>query len=138
MSEKKKTMTDDKNLQAAANLSRVDKDAPEPGQRGKGKRRRKTSYLTLNKIETVDYKEVNILRRFINPDNGKMVPSRQSGNTASQQRMIAESIRRAREMALLPFVVTEVTAERREFGGRRERPRRGEEPVRNEESKDGE
>jgi small subunit ribosomal protein S18 len=117
-------MIEDKNLQAAAGMSRVDKDAPEPGQRGKGKRRRKTSYLTLNKIDRVDYKEVNILKRFINPDNGKMLPSRQTGNTASQQRMIAESIRRAREMALLPFVVTEMTTERREYGMRRERTRR--------------
>jgi len=49
---------------------------------------------------------------------------RQSGNTAKQQRMIAEAIRRAREMALLPFVVNEMTAERREFGPRRERPPR--------------
>ena len=45
---------------------RVDKDAPEGGPRGKGRRRRKVSYLTLNKIDTVDYKEVNILRRLLN------------------------------------------------------------------------
>lgn len=77
----------------------------------KGRRRRKVSYLTINKIDHVDYKEVNILRRFIN-DRGKMLPSRQTGNTAKQQRMIATAIRRAREMALLPFVVTEMTQDR--------------------------
>ena len=87
----------------------------------KVKRRRKVSYLTLNKIETVDYKDVNILRRFIN-DRGKILPSRQSGNTAKQQRMISRAIRRARELALLPFVVSEMTAERREFAPRRDRP----------------
>ncbi|AIE85805.1 SSU ribosomal protein S18p [Fimbriimonas ginsengisoli Gsoil 348] len=82
------------------------------------------SYLTTNKIDYVDYKEVNILRRFLN-DRGKILPSRQSGNTAKQQRMIAEQIRRAREMALLPFVVTEMGSDRREYGPRRERgPRR--------------
>lgn len=97
-----------------------DKDGMGEGPRFKGKRRRKVSYLTLNKIDTVDYKEVNILRRFLN-DRGKILPSRQSGNTAKQQRMISQAIRRAREMALLPFAVTEMTAERREFGGRRER-----------------
>jgi len=103
---------------------RADKDAPEGGGRFKGKRRRKVSYLTTNKIDFVDYKEVNILRRFMN-DRGKIVPSRQSGNTAKQQRMIAEAIRRAREMALLPFVVTEMGTDRREFGPRRDRgPRR--------------
>lgn len=90
-----------------------------PGEerRFKSKRRRKVSYLTVNKIDTVDYKEVNILRRFLN-ERGKILPSRQTGNTAKQQRMISLAIRRAREMALLPFVVQEAT-ERRE--PRRER-----------------
>ncbi len=78
------------------------------------------SYLTTNKIYKVDYKEINILRRFIN-DRGKILPSRQSGNTASQQRMIASAIRRAREMALLPFVVSEMGTDRREYGPRRDR-----------------
>jgi small subunit ribosomal protein S18 len=85
----------------------------------RGRRRRKVSYLTINKIETVDYKEVNILRRFIN-DRGKILSSRQTGNTAKQQRMIASAIRRAREMALLPFVVREHPGER----GPRPRPPR--------------
>ncbi len=99
-------------------IPRADKDA-EPGAR-RGKRRRKVSYLTTNKIETVDYKEVNILRRFMN-ERGKILPARQTGNTAKQQRMIAEGIRRAREMALLPFVVTEMTPDRGGYGPRRER-----------------
>lgn len=102
--------------------ARIDKDSPEGGPRGKAKRRRKVSYLTLNKIDSIDFKEVNILRRFIN-ERGKILPSRQTGNTASQQRMVTEAIKRAREMALLPIVVTEMTADR---GGRRERPRREE------------
>ena len=101
-------------------IPRADKDAMEGGPRFKGKRRRKVSYLTANKIYTVDYKEVNILRRFLN-DRGKIVPSRQSGNTAGQQRMISEAIRRAREMALLPFTVQEMGSDRREYGPRRER-----------------
>ncbi len=86
----------------------------------RGKRRRKVSYLTANKIYHVDYKEVNILRRFLN-DRAKILPSRQTGNTAGQQRMIAEAIRRAREMALLPYTIQEMGADRREYGGRRER-----------------
>ena len=98
---------------AMGGMARPDKDAPEGGQKFRGKRRRKVSYLTANKIYTVDYKEINILRRFLN-DRGKILPSRQSGNTAKQQRMIASCIRRAREMALLPFVVTEQAPERRE------------------------
>jgi len=98
-----------------------DKDMGGPGEgKTKVKRRRKVSYLTLNKIDTVDFKEVAILRRFIN-DRGKILPSRQTGNTAKQQRMISKAIRRARELALLPFVVSEMTAERREFTPRRDR-----------------
>lgn len=83
----------------------------EQGPRSKGRRRRKVSYLTINKIEFVDYKEVNILRRFLN-EHGKILPTRQSGNTAKQQRMIGAAIKRAREMALLPFVVTEFAQDR--------------------------
>ena len=90
----------------------ADKDAGTPTEpRFKGRRRRKVSYLTINKIEKVDFKEVNILRRFTN-DRGKILPSRQTGATAKQQRMIAEAIRRAREMALMPFVVRDFPQER--------------------------
>jgi small subunit ribosomal protein S18 len=116
-------MSEEQKLAAA----RMDKDfAPETGGKGRAKRRRKVSYLTINKIDSVDYKDVAILRRYIN-DRGKMLPARQTGNTAKQQRMIARAIRRARELALLPFVVTEMTAERREFTPRRQygdRPQR--------------
>lgn len=79
--------------------------------RPKKGRRRKVSYLTINKIDFVDYKEVNILKRFTN-DRGKILSTRQTGNTAKQQRMVARAIRRAREMALLPFVVTEAVPDR--------------------------
>lgn len=90
--------------------------------RPRGRKRRKVSYLTINKIDSVDYKEVNILRRFIN-DRGKILGTRQTGNTAKQQRMISSAIRRAREMALLPFVMIEVVADRpRQPRERRERP----------------
>jgi len=89
--------------------------------RPRAKRRRKVSYLTANKIDVVDYKDISILRRFIN-DRGKILPARQTGNTAKQQRMIARAIRKAREMALLPFVVSEAGPDRpRERGGYRER-----------------
>lgn len=104
--------------------------------RFKGRRRRKVSYLTINKIDFVDFKEVNILRRFLS-DRGKILPSRQTGNTAKQQRMIAQAIRRARELALLPFVVSEFTPDRPprprmregyDRGDRYERPERTERP----------
>lgn len=67
------------------------------------RRRRKVSYLTLNNIAVVDYKDVSLLRRFLN-DQGKILPARQTGCTAKEQRMVANAIRRAREMAILPFI----------------------------------
>lgn len=93
--------------------------------RGRARRRRKVSYLTVNKIYTLDYKDIALLRRFVN-DQGKIISSRQSGASAKEQRMIANAIRRAREMALLPFVAIDTSAnhERRPHGERRPyRPR---------------
>lgn len=92
--------------------------------RGRGRRRRKVSYLTVNKIYNLDYKDVSLLRRFVN-EQGKIVPARQSGASATEQRMIANAIRRAREMALLPFVSIDTSAnERRPYGDRERRPYR--------------
>jgi len=51
----------------------------------------------------VDWKDVDYLRRFI-PERGKIMPRRISGITAKDQRRIARAIKRARTMALLPFV----------------------------------
>jgi small subunit ribosomal protein S18 len=123
MSEENKTSVPAAGLAAAQ--PRMDKDA-DAGGRPKGKRKRKASYLTLNGIEKVDYKEVNILKKFIN-DRGKILPARQTGNTAEQQRMVSTAIRRAREMALLPFVVTDMTNDRP--AGRRRREEAAQEEV---------
>jgi small subunit ribosomal protein S18 len=84
---------------------------PRPGGPGGGPdrsknrrfKRRKVSTLTINKIKTVDYKNVSLLRTFTD-DRGKIIPRRRSGATAKEQRMIAVAIKRAREIALLPFV----------------------------------
>ncbi len=118
-------MSEDKNL-INGGYDAKDKDAAQGEGRPRGRRRRKVSYLTIQKIDVIDYKDVGTLKRFIN-DRGKMLPRRQTGNTASQQRMIARAIKRAREMALLPFVVTEMTADRREF--RRDRMPTYQEPA---------
>ncbi len=104
-------------------IPRADKDAEGAG-RAKGKRRRKVSYLTRNKIDKVDYKDIAILRQFVN-DRYKILPARQTGCTAKQQRMVAEQINRAREMALMPFLAQETGADKKEVMGAR-RPRREE------------
>ncbi len=74
-----------------------------PGAKNNRFKRRKVSTLTINKIKTVDYKNVALLRTFTD-DRGKISPRRRSGATAKEQRMIAVAIKRAREIALLPFV----------------------------------
>jgi small subunit ribosomal protein S18 len=76
-------------------------------QKAKAKRRRKVGYLTAHNITIVDYKDVNLLRRFLN-EQGRILPARQTGNTAKQQRQVARAILRAREMALLPFVTVDI------------------------------
>ena len=122
-------MSEDTKIDKMAMDPLAEKAAADDGRgEGKGKKRgrRKVSYLTTQKIDTVDYKDVAILRRFMT-DRGKILPSRQTGNTAKQQRMIARAIKRAREMALLPFVVTDLTDE-----PRAPRAPRGERPSQDE------
>lgn len=92
--------------------------------RGRARRRRKVSYLTINKIFTIDYKDTSLLRRFVN-DQGKIVASRQSGATAKEQRMISTAVRRAREMALIPFVMIDTSANERRPHSDRRPPRGG-------------
>lgn len=65
--------------------------------------RRKVCYFTKNKIEYIDYKDVELLKRFISA-NGKIIPRRVTGTRAKYQRMLATAIKRARQMALLPYV----------------------------------
>jgi len=59
--------------------------------------------LTQNDIRHVDYKDVDLLKQFINP-HGRIVSRRRSGLTAKQQRAVEAAIKRARFMALLPFI----------------------------------
>ena len=64
---------------------------------------KKVCYFTKNKIEYIDYKDVELLKRFISA-NGKIIPRRVTGTRAKYQRMLATAIKRARQMALLPYV----------------------------------
>ena len=70
----------------------------------KQKTRKKVCFFTKNKITYIDYKDVELLKRFVSA-NGKIIPRRVTGTSAKYQRMLAVAIKRAREMALLPFVV---------------------------------
>lgn len=65
-------------------------------------RRKKFCYFTTNKLDSVDYKDIGLLRKFIT-ESGKIVPSRITGTKARYQRMLATSIKVARFLALLPY-----------------------------------
>lgn len=65
---------------------------------------RKSCEFCANKIENIDYKEVNKLNKYLT-DRGKIVPRRISGSCARHQRKLTKAIKRARSMALLPFTV---------------------------------
>lgn len=65
--------------------------------------RKKVCYFTKNKIKYIDYKDVELLKKFISP-NGKITPRRITGTSAKYQRQLAIAIKRARFMALVPFV----------------------------------
>jgi len=67
------------------------------------KKRKKVCHFTQNKVEHIDFKDVELLKRFIT-DRGKILPRRVTGTSAKWQRPLAIAIKRARHMALLPFV----------------------------------
>ncbi len=64
---------------------------------------RKVCSFCAGKIETVDYKDAEKLRTFIS-DRSKIVPRRRTGTCAKHQRILARAIKRARHLALLPYV----------------------------------
>ena len=72
-------------------------------QRRCGRRRRKVDYIAANHIDYVDYKDVDLLKRFIS-ERSKILPRRVTGTSAKNQRKVATAIKRARVMGLLPFV----------------------------------
>ena len=65
--------------------------------------RRKVCYFTKNNIKYIDYKDTELLNRFISA-NGKIISRRVTGTKAKYQRPLAVAIKRAREMALIPYV----------------------------------
>jgi len=99
-----------------------DKERRKPAREGDKRRvmKKKTSVLITENIQWIDYKDVNLLRRFMS-ERAKIRARRVTGNTQQQQRQVAHAIRIAREMALLPYSVRQVT--QRSKGGRRDRDR---------------
>jgi len=67
-----------------------------------GSRRRKYCFFCKEKVEQVDYKDFNTLRRYMS-DRGKIRSRRTTGACRRHQRQIALAVKRAREVALLPY-----------------------------------
>lgn len=70
--------------------------------REKGKKKRRVCAFCVDKVESVDYKDVSRLRRYIT-ERGKILPRRISGNCANHQRQLTVAIKRTRQIALLPY-----------------------------------
>ncbi len=66
-------------------------------------RRKKVNFFAKNSIDYIDYKDVDLLKKFIS-GNGQILPKRITGTSPKHQRMLATAIKRARIMGLLPFV----------------------------------
>ena len=77
------------------------KDKKDKGQRALF-RRRKFCRFTAEKVEWIDYKDVEVLKDFVN-ETGKIIPARITGTSAGYQRQLSDAIKRARFLALLPY-----------------------------------
>jgi len=64
---------------------------------------KKQCYFSQHNIKYIDYKDTEILRRFLNP-HGRMISRKRSGITAKYQRQLSTAVKRARFMGLLPYV----------------------------------
>lgn len=71
--------------------------------RQRGRRpKRKICHFCVNKVVSIDYKDFNILKKYVS-ERGKIFPRRISGNCAKHQRELTRAIKRARFLALLPY-----------------------------------
>lgn len=60
-------------------------------------------FFKENNIDFIDYKDVHVLKQFVNP-NGRIIARKRTGVSAKMQRRLAQAIKRARFMALMPYV----------------------------------
>lgn len=95
-------------------------------------RKKKVSILTQDKIDYVDWKDADLLRKFMS-ERAKIRARRVNGNDTQQQKEIAKAIKNAREMALIPYanrIWTQRGGRGRDRGERGERGDRGDRPPR--------
>ncbi|AZP04235.1 30S ribosomal protein S18 [Jeotgalibaca ciconiae] len=75
------------------------------GRRG-GRRRKKVCHFCANHIDHVDYKDIDLLKRYVS-EKGKILPRRVTGTCAKHQRTLTVAVKRARIIALMPFTIAE-------------------------------
>jgi small subunit ribosomal protein S18 len=109
-------MCPDPETPAAAPAAATEAPRPAAGSAAPGKRpelgrrrapfpvRRKVCRFCAEKVRDIDYKQIQVLRTFV-AEGGKILSSRVTGNCARHQRQLSRSIKRARNLALLPYVV---------------------------------
>jgi small subunit ribosomal protein S18 len=73
--------------------------------RGRGRPRRRICAFCVDKVNMIDYKDTEMLNRYVN-EFGRIRPRRQTGTCAKHQRALAVAVKRARHIALLPFVAS--------------------------------
>ena len=78
-------------------------DRANDNNRGKPRKRRKVCQFCVDKMTHVDYKDTARLRKYLS-ERGKILPRRTTGTCAQHQRQLTEAIKRARQIALLPYV----------------------------------
>jgi len=66
------------------------------------KARKRVCNFCVDKVESIDYKDINKLKKYIT-ERGKILPRRITGNCAKHQRELTKAIKRARQVALLPY-----------------------------------
>jgi small subunit ribosomal protein S18 len=84
-------------------MSMTPSSSPSGGQRRPSFRRRKSCPFSGPQAQKIDYKDVRMLRRFVS-ERGKIIPSRITAVSGKKQRELATAIKRARILALLPYV----------------------------------
>ncbi len=85
---------------------RRQRERPQRGRPFRFRRRKKCDFC-VNKVDSIDYKDVDLLRAYIAP-RGKIKPRRKTGVCARHQRRLALAIKRARHLALLPYTAEHI------------------------------
>jgi small subunit ribosomal protein S18 len=64
----------------------------------------KQNFLSQNKVTYIDYKDIDVIKKFVNP-HGRLIARKRTGVSANHQRQLANALKRARFLGLMPFVV---------------------------------